>query len=197
MRKLAAQQRSIYLGTFWRRSFRAAPLANRTRTRGWRWHRRRAHWSCGPAQAESPPRRAGRCCHAPQSERAPRNPNLVWSAKREMFPRVVTGLHKNANLAADNPTCDITTTPRPLVTKPRPDRPDIGCSSLQLFLFFSHSKGSGRAGCAIFFLVTCRAIPARRGHARYRSATDEETSLRALLRWRQRRRGCSGMALAR
>ena len=153
MRKLAAQQRSIYLCTFWRRSFRAAPLANRTRTRGWRWHRRRAHWSCGPAQAESPPPRAGRCCHAPQSERAPRNPNLVWSAKRETFARVVTGLHKNANLAADNPTCDITTTPRPLVTKPRPDRPGIGCSSLQLFLFFSHSKGSGRAGCAI--LVTC------------------------------------------
>ena len=49
-------------------------------------------------------------------------PNLVWFAKRETFARVVTGLHKNANLAADNPTCDITTTPRPLVTKPRPDR---------------------------------------------------------------------------
>ena len=65
--------RSIYLGTFWRRSFRAAPHANRTRTRGWRRHRRRAHWSCEPAEAESPPPRAGRCCHAPQSERAPRN----------------------------------------------------------------------------------------------------------------------------
>ena len=174
MRKLAAQQRSIYLGTFWRRSFRAAPLANRTRTRGWRWHRRRAHWSCGPAQAESPPRRAGRCCHAPQSERAPRNPNLVWSAKREMFARVVTGLHKNANLAADNPTCDITTTPRPLVTKPRPD--PAGIVRLQLFLFFSHPNERAEPGaCAIFLVITdC-----------------------ALLRWRQKRRGCSGMALAR
>ena len=139
MRKLAAQ-RSIYLGTFWRRSFRAAPLANRTRTRGWRWHRRRAHWSCGPAQAESPPRRAGRCCHAPQSERAPRYPNLVWSAKRETFARVVTGLHKNANLAADNPTCDITTTPRPLVTKPRPDHPGIGCPVRFNYFCFSPTQ---------------------------------------------------------
>ena len=159
MRKLAAQQRSIYLGTFWRRSFRAAPLANRTRTRGWRWHRRRAHWSCGPAQAESPPRRAGRCCHAPQSERAPRNPNLVWSAKRETFARVVTGLHKNANLAADNPTCDITTTPRPLVTKPRPDRAGIGCPvpASTIFVFLPlKGFGPGRVQSSVTF-TACSA----------------------------------------
>ena len=68
------------------------------------------------------------------------------------------------------------------------------------FNYFCFSRfGPGK--WALFLVTlqpgTFRAITARRGHARYRSATDEETSLRALLRWRQRRRGCSGMALAR